>query len=187
MRRSRLGLLMVLLAVSGAACNGPTSADPTPAPSPTAAAASPSPSPAPSPSPSPTEVLPANDVDDPVAALEAIVAYRDWLFENPDPDKLALIYAERCDCYEQIHSLLDRAASDGSRLRFERARVFEPVEVTKRDGPVAELRFMTDEPSAVELDRNGRESDRLEGNSDLAEEKVILVREGGRWRVLAYV
>ncbi len=96
----------VALGAALVACNGASDAAPEPSPSPAVVAVSPSPAPTPEPSPSPTEALPANDVADPVAALEAIVRFRDELFEDPDPDKLALIYAERCPCYEEVHEAL---------------------------------------------------------------------------------
>jgi hypothetical protein len=141
----------------------------------------------PSPEPSPTEVLPANDVDDPVEALEAIVRYRDFLFEHPDPDKLSLIYAERCDCYEQLLPVIEAVSDDGQRLVLDETRSFELVEVIERDGPFADIRYRINEPGGRLLDAEGEEIETREGTPELSERRALIVSEGGRWRVVAFI
>jgi hypothetical protein len=179
---ARLAAVAVVLA----ACDGSDAAVPEPSPSPTVAA-SPSPTAEPSPDQSPTEVLPANDVDDPVAALEAIVRYRDFLFEHPDPDKLSLIYAERCDCYEQLLPVIEGVRDDGQRLLLEDARAFEVVEVVERDGPFADIRYRIDEPGGRLIDATGKVIEVRDGDPALTERRALIVSEGGRWRVVAFV
>ncbi len=138
----------VALAAALVACNGASDAAPEPSPSPAVVAASPSPAPTPEPSPSPTEALPANDVADPVAALEAIVRFRDELFEDPDPDKLALIYAERCPCYEEIEPLLREAAELGHRSSCSNDRAdSRSSRWSKQNGPSAQSGTGSDSPA----------------------------------------
>lgn len=176
---------LALVGVLAGACTGSTSAEPPPSPTPSAAAASPTAEPSPAPSPSPTEVLPANDVDDPVEALEAIVRYRDWLFENPDPDKLKLIYAERCECYEEVGGALREGVEKHWRFDFSRVRRVEDVEIVERDGPFARLKYRFDSPGAEILNATGQVEERIEDAPTLMSEEAFLVKEGGRWLVVA--
>jgi hypothetical protein len=188
MRRMRFAGALAVVALLAGACNGGTSATEEASPAPSAAAASPSPeaSPSPAPSPSPTEVVPANDVEDPVEALEAIVAYYDYLFENPQPSQLQLIYAERCKCFEEVAAALESLRSDGQRLSYERPRVFEVVEVVERTGPFARVRYREDSPATQLISADGTVLESAPDEGQLYEVEVFLVREGGRWVVVAY-
>jgi hypothetical protein len=145
---------LAFVAVALAACNGSDAAVPDPSPTPTVAVTA-TPTAAPSPEPSPTEVLPANDVEDPVEALEAIVRFRDFLFEHPDPDKLSLIYAERCDCYDEVFEVLVQLQNEDRRTVFEAPRNVRETQLEESQGPVRQVAYEVDSPKGAILDTEG--------------------------------
>ena len=168
------------------ACNGASDAAPEPSPSPSVVAASPSPSPSPEPSPSPTEVLPANDVADPVEALEAIVRFRDELFEDPDPEKLALIYAERCPCYEELLPIIEAFVSEGTHVVVEVPRRFKLIEIVERNAQFADIRYSVTGVGARVVGADGNTQESRPASEEETEERALMVREGGRWVVVSY-
>ena len=91
---------VLLTACSGTPAVTPSSdatTEPTASASPTESAA---------PTETASEVLPANDVEDPLEALEAIWDYIDYLGEHPDSSLLQHVYHQDCDCYDALAEYL---------------------------------------------------------------------------------
>lgn len=146
---------------------------------------SPSPSPTPSPSPSPELVLPDNDVDDPLEAIVAIEAYRDWLFENPDPELVRFIYHPECGCTAPLEEALRVLQADGEYVRINGSTSVEDASVVREEegGRVVTLEYTAVTPPLQLMSTSGEEVERRDEPETRAL-RVSLVRDGsGRWLV----
>jgi hypothetical protein len=157
---------------------------------PPATEASPSPEatpePSPSPEPTPTEVLPANDVQDPLEAIVAIEAYRDWLFENPDPEKVGLIYHEACECYEGLQDLLQAAVEARTYLELEPTRVTSLSVLQQDTDRSVIVAYETYFGGGVERAADGSSVAERAAEEEPQTWRVnLLLGTDGRWRVIA--
>jgi len=128
-----------------------------------------------------SEVLPANDVEDPLEALEAIWAYYRLILEDPDPDKLDLVFHRECDCYSALHSLLAKWQEEGSYAEPAGDWSFEIIESLLITRTTANYRYRLSVPAVRLLAEDGSVLEQAEASEK--EYSIVLLEEGGRWRV----
>jgi hypothetical protein len=161
-----------------AACGGgapavtPSSGAPT-----SEAAESTSPTESATPTETASEVLPANDVQDPLEALQAIWDHVDYLGAHPGAGGLDRIYHPDCDCFPALAEYLEQLDREGSRIEVTSRQLLE-VELLDESQSTAQVSYrMTIESHAVINADGAREE---QEGSDVRQ-KVLLLRSGGRW------
>jgi hypothetical protein len=112
-----------------------------------------------------------------------IVAFRDWLFANPDPELVGLIYHPDCECRENLRDQLQTLVDNGLRFSDEGFEV-TTVEVIEDLESVVRIQTGLERTPQVLIDEAGRVVDESDG---VAEQilNVILVRDSQRWRVMS--
>ncbi len=153
---------------------------------PAEAPASPSPSASPSPEPEPSEVLPANDVADPLEAIVAIEAYRDWLFEHPDPTKVDLIYHDACDCHALLQEQLSGLVRDGVKVVADPSLV-DDITLIERDSPrTVILSFAIQYPEQLLESADGDVLERMAAQESPQTFRAnLFLDDRGRWLITA--
>ena len=182
-RAGAVGAVTAVVGVVLAACGGgaPTVTPSSGAPS-SEATESATPSESATPTETESEVLPANDVKDPLEALQAIWDYYDYLAANPDPDKLELIFHPECDCYPDVHALLERLHEDGGRIEVEE-REISGTELLSQSQRTAEVRMRrVVKYHLVTADGEAAETQEAEQAG-----RWLLLLGGGRWVIREFL
>lgn len=182
-RRARAcGAVTAVVGVLLAACGGgaPTVTPSSGAPS-SEATESASPTESVTPTETESEVLPANDVEDPLEALQAIWDYYRVILEEPDPDKLELIFHPECDCYSALHALLEDWRAEGSHVEPDGGWSFEIVESLLITQTTANYEYRLSVPAIRLVSEDGSVLEQAEASEK--QYSVVLLQEGGRWRV----
>lgn len=111
--------------------------------------------------------------------------FRNWLYQNPDPKLLGLIYHPDCECADHEHGLLSRMVDEA--VHFD-APVFvvESVEQLEDFPTVVRLQVRLDRPDQRLVDAHGEVLEEMEGSGP-ATLNVALVGNSGRWRIRTLV
>lgn len=132
-------------------------------------------------SPPPAAAAPANEGEDPAAAVRAIVRFRHHLLRAPDPADVGLIYAPACGCADALRTRVEEFLVRGYRLEA-RPPVVTDTRVLERVGGLATVRYTVRSRAGVVRDADGRVVDRG-GPGGLRRFESQLLRTGGRWLV----
>jgi hypothetical protein len=107
--------------------------------------------------------------------------FRNWLYRNPNPELLTLIYHPECECYQSARQTLEQLVERG--LRFNHAGFeVESIEVAEEFESAARLRVAVERIEHQLLDDDGEIVNTVD-DAGRAEFSFSLVREGARWRV----
>lgn len=110
-----------------------------------------------------------------------IVAFRDWLFANPDPELVDVIYHPECECNDEVVEALAYLQDNSLHLDDEGTDVHD-VETVDEFESLVQLRVELERTAQVVVDSDGNVVEETDG-SDPRTYVVTLVKPGNRWYV----
>jgi hypothetical protein len=110
-----------------------------------------------------------------------ISAFRDWLYENPDPDLVSFVFAEQCACYESARDQFEELRTSEMRFDSEPTTVHE-VHVIEEGRSEVVLEVLLESGHQRLVDRSGEVLDSTSGTGPEWFEFGLSLR-GDRWLV----
>ncbi len=112
--------------------------------------------------------------------VHEINEFRNWLYQNPDPELLDIIYHPDCDCYEEARAVLERMARDGLRLDGPWIAI-ERIELVENFPAVARVEVSLTRHEVSVVDDSGQSVETLDRHEPALQSVSLVQAAAGGW------